>query len=174
MQAYLSASPTCKGRLNSHHLLTTKICSFESIGGFSGGAEQAAAPLFFLHFQNLLVRPQPFWPFFECCYNCTIRLKWIFHSRGRVGDSAPSFRIFWIRPWKGWSYWRVSWNWRAYSSWRLFHALLVELKEVCEPKSKDKGVELLLSLSVDLIKEKTLLSELGRNKPNNETKGTNH
>ena len=40
--------------------------------------------------------------------------------------------------------------------------------------SEDKGVELLLSSSVNIIKEKTLISELRRNKPNNETKGTNH
>ena len=60
MQAYLSASPTCKGRLKSHHLLTTKICSFESISAFRGGAEEAAAPLFFLVFsKRFCTTPKP-------------------------------------------------------------------------------------------------------------------
>ena len=60
MQASLSASPTCKGRLKSHHLLTTKICSFESISAFRGGAEEAAAPLFFLVFsKRFCTTPKP-------------------------------------------------------------------------------------------------------------------
>ena len=61
MQAYLSASPTCEGRLKSHHLLTTKICSFESISAFRGGAEGAAAPLFFsCIFKTFLYDPKTF------------------------------------------------------------------------------------------------------------------
>ena len=57
---------------------------------------------------------------------------------------------------------------------RILTGILPQYLQVCKPRSKDKGVELLLSSSVDLIKQKTLISELGRTKPNNETKGTNH
>ena len=52
-------------------------------------------------------------------------------------------------------------------------SVCVELKEVCKPRPKDKGVELLLSSSVDQVEEKPLISELGQNKANNETKGRN-
>ena len=59
----------------------------------------------------------------------------------------------------------------------MFHRLRVQLKEVCQPKSKDTGaVELLLSSAVDpfeVFEEKPLISELAQNKAENEIKGRN-
>ena len=94
-----------------------------SIGRFRGGAEGAAAPSFLLYFQNVLrfrfenrfircslvlssgtltllyftsrIRPQ-------CCMLHVLKSKVFIRGRGRgggLGDSVPSFWIFWVRPW---------------------------------------------------------------------------
>ena len=96
------------------------------IGGFRGGAEGAegaegaAAPPIFLYFQNVSrfcfenylikcslilssetltllyfasrIRPQ-------CCMLYVLKNEVFIRGGVRVGDSAPSFGIFWIRPW---------------------------------------------------------------------------
>ena len=85
------------------HFLESQFSLYvtQSIGGFREGL-RGHDPFFSCIFKMFFPDPNPSNRFFfSCCYNYTIRLKWNFHSRGRVGDSAPSFWIFWIHPCKG-------------------------------------------------------------------------
>ena len=61
------------------------------IGGFTGGGEGPPYFLYFQSFYNVFVRPQR---------NSSNRpLSVVIIQGGRKGGSAPSLRIFWIRPW---------------------------------------------------------------------------